>query len=64
MRLGDDRQIILWDAVGTFEVDFIEISFIFQACTGIEDVAQAIYHLEETNWDLVVSNDSFVYTFV
>ncbi|KAJ8876265.1 hypothetical protein PR048_024175 [Dryococelus australis] len=25
----------------------------FQACTGIEDVAEAIYHLEETNWDLL-----------
>lgn len=28
---------------------------LLQACTGIEDVAEAIYHLDETNWDLLVS---------
>ncbi|KAL3288468.1 hypothetical protein HHI36_002913 [Cryptolaemus montrouzieri] len=27
----------------------------FQACTGIEDVALAIFHLEETNWDLMAA---------
>jgi hypothetical protein len=26
-----------------------------QACTGIEDVGEAIFHLEESNWDLLVS---------
>lgn len=30
-------------------------TFCLQACTGIEDVGEAIYHLEETNWDLLVS---------
>ncbi|XP_066262554.1 FAS-associated factor 1 [Euwallacea similis] len=30
-----------------------EILADFQACTGVEDVAEAIYHLEETNWDLL-----------
>lgn len=30
-----------------------EILADFQACTGIEDVAEAIYVLDETNWDLV-----------
>ncbi|KAJ8943048.1 hypothetical protein NQ318_022592 [Aromia moschata] len=30
-----------------------EILADFQACTGIEDVAEAIYHLDETNWDLL-----------
>ncbi|XP_050305515.1 FAS-associated factor 1 [Anthonomus grandis grandis] len=30
-----------------------EILADFQACTGLEDVAEAIYHLEETNWDLL-----------
>ncbi|XP_046388442.1 FAS-associated factor 1 [Ischnura elegans] len=30
-----------------------EILANFQACTGIEDVAEALYHLEETNWDLL-----------
>ncbi|XP_019876721.1 FAS-associated factor 1 [Aethina tumida] len=30
-----------------------EILADFQACTGIEDVGEAIYHLEETNWDLL-----------
>ncbi|KAG8230575.1 hypothetical protein J437_LFUL004488 [Ladona fulva] len=30
-----------------------EILADFQACTGIEDVAEALYHLEETNWDLL-----------
>ncbi|PNF19491.1 FAS-associated factor 1 [Cryptotermes secundus] len=27
----------------------------FQACTGIEDVGEAIFHLEETNWDLLAA---------
>ncbi|CAG9857934.1 unnamed protein product [Phyllotreta striolata] len=30
-----------------------EILADFQACTGIEDVAEAIYHLDEANWDLL-----------
>lgn len=30
-----------------------EILADFQACTGVEDVAEAIFHLEETNWDLL-----------
>lgn len=30
-----------------------EILADFQACTGIDDVAQAIYYLDESNWDLV-----------
>ncbi|CAH0551359.1 unnamed protein product [Brassicogethes aeneus] len=30
-----------------------EILADFQACTGIEDVAEAIFHLDETNWDLL-----------
>nr|WMZ41597.1 FADD protein [Altica viridicyanea] len=30
-----------------------EILADFQACTGIEDLEEAIYHLEETNWDLL-----------
>ncbi|CAG9765820.1 unnamed protein product [Ceutorhynchus assimilis] len=30
-----------------------EILADFQACTGVEDVAEAIMHLEETNWDLL-----------
>lgn len=27
-----------------------------KACTGIEDVAEAIFHLDETNWDLLVGS--------
>lgn len=34
---------------------FVSVLLLFQACTGIEDVAEAIYHLDETNWDLLVS---------
>ncbi|KAJ9584098.1 hypothetical protein L9F63_021570 [Diploptera punctata] len=30
-----------------------EVLADFQACTGIEDVGEAIYHLEESNWDLL-----------
>ncbi|KAF2904052.1 hypothetical protein ILUMI_02149 [Ignelater luminosus] len=30
-----------------------EILADFQACTGIDDVAEAIYHLDETDWDLL-----------
>lgn len=30
-----------------------EILADFQACTGLEDVEEAIFHLEETNWDLL-----------
>ncbi|XP_057654050.1 FAS-associated factor 1 [Diorhabda carinulata] len=30
-----------------------EVLADFQACTGIEDVAEAIYHLDEANWDLL-----------
>ncbi|KAF5282552.1 hypothetical protein FQA39_LY04959 [Lamprigera yunnana] len=30
-----------------------EILADFQACTGIDDVAEAIYYLEETDWDLL-----------
>lgn len=30
-----------------------EVLADFQACTGIEDVGEAILHLEETNWDLL-----------
>ncbi|KAL1513565.1 hypothetical protein ABEB36_002962 [Hypothenemus hampei] len=30
-----------------------EILADFQACTGVEDVGEAILHLEETNWDLL-----------
>nr|CAH7758970.1 unnamed protein product [Callosobruchus chinensis] len=30
-----------------------EILADFQACTGIDDVTEAIYHLDETNWDLL-----------
>lgn len=30
-----------------------EVLADFQACTGIDDVAEAILHLEETNWDLL-----------
>ncbi|XP_018334151.1 FAS-associated factor 1 [Agrilus planipennis] len=30
-----------------------EILADFQACTGIDDIAVAIHHLEETEWDLV-----------
>ncbi|CAH1169526.1 unnamed protein product [Phaedon cochleariae] len=30
-----------------------EILADFQACTGIEDLAEAIFHLDETNWDLL-----------
>ncbi|KDR09433.1 FAS-associated factor 1 [Zootermopsis nevadensis] len=32
-----------------------EILADFQACTGIEDVGEAIYHLEESNWDLLAA---------
>ncbi|PSN41351.1 FAS-associated factor 1 [Blattella germanica] len=32
-----------------------EILADFQACTGIEDVGEAIFHLEETNWDLLAA---------
>ena len=38
--------------------------FLFQACTGIEDVGEAIFILEENNWDLVVSVFHFRGTFV
>ncbi|KAF5300903.1 hypothetical protein FQR65_LT09066 [Abscondita terminalis] len=30
-----------------------EILADFQACTGIDDVAEAIYYLDETDWDLL-----------
>nr|XP_023019734.1 FAS-associated factor 1 [Leptinotarsa decemlineata] len=30
-----------------------EILADFQACTGIEDLAEAMFHLNETNWDLL-----------
>ncbi|CAG2066664.1 unnamed protein product [Timema podura] len=30
-----------------------EVLADFQACTGIEDVAEAIFHLDECNWDLL-----------
>lgn len=30
-------------------------SFSFQACTGIENIDEAITLLEQNNWDLVVS---------
>lgn len=33
----------------------IRLCFVFQACTGIEDVGKAIEHLEAANWSLVVS---------
>uniref|UniRef100_A0AAR5PU01 UBX domain-containing protein n=1 Tax=Dendroctonus ponderosae TaxID=77166 RepID=A0AAR5PU01_DENPD len=36
--MSENREVILAD---------------FQACTGVDDVAEAIYHLEETNWDLL-----------
>lgn len=32
---------------------FISVIYL-QACTGIDDVGEAIYHLDETNWDLLV----------
>lgn len=32
-----------------------EILADFQACTGIEDVGEAIFHLEESNWDLLAA---------
>lgn len=31
------------------------VSFSFQACTGIENIDEAITLLEQNNWDLVVS---------
>ena len=30
------------------------ISFVEQACTGIEDVGEAFLYLEEANWNLTV----------
>lgn len=32
-----------------------KLFFIFQSITGIEDLAEAIYYLEESKWDLIVS---------
>lgn len=38
--MAENREVILAD---------------FQACTGIDDVGEAILHLDETNWDLLAA---------
>ena len=39
-----------------FMVFYLSVGYcVLQACTGIEDVGEAFMHLEETNWNLMVS---------
>lgn len=35
------------------------IVLALQGISGIDDVAEAIFHLEESNWDLIVSNSCY-----